>query len=143
MQVDVRLNLPRDVSTVSVTRRILRCAMTALGVRADVRDDLEVALTEACGNVVRHAVASDHYEVTVGIHGDLCVIDVIDAGNGHDETTLRASMPHPSAEQGRGLHLIQALTENVRMDSHPRRGVIMHFEKKLTWEPDAPGIRLS
>lgn len=143
MQVNVRLNLPRDVSTVSVTRRILRCAMTALGVRAEVREDLEVALSEACGNVVRHATEADTYEVTVGIHGDLCVIDVVDTGQGQDEASLRASLPHPSAEQGRGLHLIHALTENVRMDSHPRQGMIMHFEKKLSWEKDAPGIRLS
>ncbi len=142
MQVNVRLNLPRDVATVSVSRQILRCAMTALGVRGEVREDLEVALSEACGNVVRHAVESDEYEVTVGIEGDLCVIDVVDAGGRHDGASLQASIPHPSAEQGRGLHLIHALTENVRMDSHLRRGMIMHFEKKLSWDKDAPGSRL-
>lgn len=143
MQVNVRLNLPRDVATVSVSRQILRCAMTALGVRPEVREDLEVALSEACGNVVRHAAESDNYEVTVGIEGDVCVINVVDSGGGFDETSLRATVAHPTAEQGRGLHLIHALTENVRMDSHPRRGMIMHFEKKLSWEQDAPGGRLT
>lgn len=143
MQVNVRLTLPRDVATVSVTRQILRCAMTALGVRREIREDLEVALSEACGNVVRHAAESDVYEVSVGIEGDVCVIDVVDTGRGQDEASLRAALPHPTAEQGRGLHLIHVLTENVRMDAHPRRGMVMHFEKKLTWEKDAPGIRLN
>jgi len=137
------LPLPRDNASVSITRRIVRSALTAVGVVEDVRYDVELALTEACANVVRHAADSDEDGVTIGIEEATCVIDVVDNGHGHDEESLRATMPHPTAEEGRGLHLIRMLTENVRLRHHPKRGTIMHFEKKLEWEPRSPIARLS
>jgi serine/threonine-protein kinase RsbW len=143
VQVLVKLALPRDTASVSVSRRVVRAAMVALGVVEDVRYDVELALTEACANVVQHAGQSDEYEVTIGIEDTTCVIDVTDSGRGYDEQTLLASMPHPSAEEGRGLHLIRMLTENVRLGHLPKSGTIMHFEKKLAWAPESPVPRLA
>jgi len=108
----------------------------------DIRYDVELALTEACANVVQHAAHSDEYEVTIGIEDTTCSIDVVDSGHGYDEETLQGAMPHPNAEEGRGLHLIRMLTENVRLAHHPKRGTIMHFEKKLEWEPLSPLSRM-
>jgi serine/threonine-protein kinase RsbW len=128
---------------VAISRRIVRSALDALGVVDDIRYDVELALTEACANVVQHAAYSDEYEVTIGIEDTTCIIDVIDSGRGYDEEALQASMPHRTAEEGRGLHLIRMLTENVRLGHHPKRGTIMHFEKKLEWEPKSPLTRLT
>jgi serine/threonine-protein kinase RsbW len=128
---------------VAISRRIVRSALHALGVVDDIRYDVELALTEACANVVQHAAYSDEYEVTIGIEDTTCIIDVIDSGRGYDEEALQASMPHPTAEEGRGLHLIRMLTENVRLGHHPKRGTIMHFEKKLEWAPKSPLTRLT
>ena len=97
MHVLVKLSLPRDAASVSLSRRVVRAAMVALGVVEDVRYDVELALTEACANVVQHAGHSDDYEVTIGIEDTNCLIDVIDSGRGYDEQTLMATMPHPSA----------------------------------------------
>lgn len=135
MQVSVRLSLPRDTASVAISRRVVRSALSALGVIDNVRYDVELALTEACANVVRHAAQSDEYDVSIDVHDETCSIDVIDSGRGYDEATLQASMPNPSAEEGRGLHLIRMLTENVRLARNPKRGTIMHFEKRLEWEP--------
>jgi serine/threonine-protein kinase RsbW len=135
VQVTVKLSLPRDTASVSISRRVVRSALNAVGVVEDIRYDVELALTEACANVVQHAAHSDEYEVTISIEDACCVIDVVDSGHGYDEASLQATMPHPNAEEGRGLHLIRMLTENVRLDHHPKRGTIMHFEKKLEWEP--------
>jgi serine/threonine-protein kinase RsbW len=138
VQVTVNLSLPRDTASVSISRRIVRSALNALGVVEDIRHDLELALTEACANVVQHAAHTDEYAVTIGIEDATCVIDVIDSGHGYDEEALQATMPHPNAEEGRGLHLIRMLAENVRLAHLPKRGTIMHFEKKLAWEPRSP-----
>ncbi|MGC9669163.1 ATP-binding protein [Planosporangium sp. 12N6] len=143
VQVTVKLCLPRDASSVSISRRVVRSALNALGVIDDIRYDVELALTEACANVVQHAAYSDEYEVTIDIEGTTCSIDVIDSGHGYDEEMLEASMPHPNAEEGRGLHLIRMLAENVRLAHHPKQGTIMHFEKKLEWEPQSPVSRLA
>jgi serine/threonine-protein kinase RsbW len=134
VQFSVKLSLPRDTASVSISRLIVRSALNALGVVED-RYDVELALTEACANVVQHAAYSDEYEVTIGIDGVVCSIDVVDSGHGYDDETLQASMPCPNAEEGRGLHLIRMLAENVLLAHHPKRGTIMHFEKKLEWAP--------
>jgi serine/threonine-protein kinase RsbW len=143
VQVTVKLCLPRDTSSVSISRRVVRSALNALDVVEDIRYDVELALTEACANVVQHAAYSDEYEVTIAIEGSTCSIDVVDSGHGYDEETLQASMPHPNAEEGRGLHLIRMLTENVLLAHHAKRGTIMHFEKKLEWKPQSPIARLT
>jgi serine/threonine-protein kinase RsbW len=143
VQVTVKLCLPSETASVSISRRVVRSALNAVGVAEDIRYDIELALTEACANVVQHAAYSDEYEVSIGIEDAMCAIDVVDSGHGYDEESLQATMPHPNAEEGRGLHLIRMLTENVRLDHHPKRGTIMHFEKKLEWDPRSPIPRLS
>ena len=102
MQVTVKLCLPRDTASVAISRRIVRSALQSLGVVEDIRYDVELALTEACANVVQHAAHSDEYEVMIGIEDTTCSIDVVDSGHGYDELALQASMPHPTAEEGRG-----------------------------------------
>jgi serine/threonine-protein kinase RsbW len=133
MQVRISLSLPRDTASVRKIRRVLGCAMAELGMESECRSDLELALTEACSNVVRHADGSDEYEVSVTINEHVCAIDVVDTGRGYDEEALRATLPHPSAEQGRGLHLIQALADSVQLVHRSPRGTIMRFEKRLVW----------
>jgi serine/threonine-protein kinase RsbW len=135
VHVTVKLSLPSDTASVAISRRIVRSALSALGVLDNVRYDVELALTEACANVVRHAAQADEYAVSIDVYDETCSIDVIDSGRGYDEATLQASMPNPNAEEGRGLHLIRMLAENVRLARHPKRGTIIHFEKRLEWEP--------
>jgi serine/threonine-protein kinase RsbW len=139
----VKLALPRDTASVSISRRVVRSALVALGVVEDIRYDVELALTEACSNVVQHAAQSDDYEVRIAVEDVRCTIDVVDSGRGYDEEQLHAAMPHPSAEEGRGLHLIRMLAENVQLAHHPKRGTIMHFEKKLAWDPQSLVQRLA
>jgi serine/threonine-protein kinase RsbW len=143
VQVSVKLSLPRDTASVAISRRVVRSALSALGVLDNVRYDVELALTEACANVVRHAAYSDEYDVSIDVFDETCSIDVIDSGRGYDEATLQASMPNPSAEEGRGLHLIRMLAENVRLAHHPKQGTIMHFEKRLQWDPQSLIARMS
>jgi serine/threonine-protein kinase RsbW len=143
VQVTVKLSLPRDTTSVAISRRVVRSALGAIGVIDNVRYDVELALTEACANVVRHAAQSDEYDVSIDVHGETCSIDVIDSGRGYDEEVLQASMPNPNAEEGRGLHLIRMLTENVRLAHHPKQGTIMHFEKRLRWDPQSLIPRMS
>jgi serine/threonine-protein kinase RsbW len=143
VHISLVLSLPRDAASVPVTRRILRCGMNTLGVTPDIAGDVELAVTEACDNVITHSKLGDAYEVRVGITDQMCVIDVVDTGRGWDAEALqRDGLPGVNAEQGRGLHLIRLLSENVRFMSHPRQGAIVHFEKKLEWIEDAVIDRL-
>ncbi|MEV6595862.1 ATP-binding protein [Actinoplanes sp. NPDC051346] len=129
MRISVHLNLPREVDSVPAVRRLLRCALSVFHVDREAGQDLEVALTEACANVVNHARGADAIEVSLDVAEDHCAIDVADNGAGFDAETVGG--PEAAGERGRGLFLIKALSENVRMQSTPRRGSIIHFEKSF------------
>ena len=132
MRMSVRLNLPREVDSVPAVRRLLRCALSLLHVDRQDGADLEIALTEACANVVKHAEGADKFEVLLDVADDGCAIEVVDQGAGFDAAAASAAAPGPEHDRGRGLFLIRALSDNVRMDSSPRRGSLIHFEKRFT-----------
>ena len=129
MRIWIRLNLPREVDSVPAVRRLLRCALSAF--RVDRRDgeDLELALTEACANVVRHATGADGIAIRLDMSEDRCAIDVADNGAGFDAGAL--AEPTPDSDHGRGLFLIKSLSDNVRMQSTPHSGSLIHFEKSF------------
>ncbi|MFI5491624.1 ATP-binding protein [Actinoplanes sp. NPDC051859] len=129
MRISVHLNLPREVGSVPAVRKLLRCALSVLQVDSEAGQDLEIALTEACANVVNHAAGADSIEVTLDVAEDRCAIDVADNGTGFVAGGVDA--PEPDSDRGRGLFLIQALSENVRMQSTPRSGSLIHFEKSF------------
>ena len=132
MRMSVRLYLPREVDSIPAVRRLLRCALTILHVDRQSGTDLEIALTEACANVVRHAAGADQFEVRLDVADDHCAIDVLDNGMGFDPTAAYGdASPGAEAERGRGLFLIKALSDNVRMHSAPRSGSLIHFEKSF------------
>ena len=75
------LHLPRDAVSVSVSRQVLDSCLETLGVTADTRADIALALSEACANVVQHAGAGEEYEVQVSARNRRCVIEVVNTGS--------------------------------------------------------------
>src|SRR3954470_15448932 len=113
MRMSVRLNLPREVDSVPAVRRLLRCALAILRIDRQAGADLEIALTEACANVVKHADGAEKFEVQLNVDEHLCAIDVVDAGRGFDPACTPEARDVASSDQlidgGRGLFLIRAL----------------------------------
>ncbi len=134
MEIKLTLALPRDELSVPVVRRLLKQAMDVLGVQPSVTHDIELALTEACTNVLDHAAEGDEYEVSAGIDGDQCVIEVVDRGGGFDGSLQGLTEADPGAEEGRGVHLMRALVDHVTFTSRPHKGAVVHLEKKLQWQ---------
>ena len=135
--LDLSLSLPTESGSVPVVRRLAAQALRAFGVEHEDIDDVQLAITEACANVVDHAVDSDTYEVKVELASDRCAITVVDQGRGFDATTLPEQAP-PDAESGRGLLLMHALVDNVAFQSEPQAGAVVHMVKTLRFERDHP-----
>jgi serine/threonine-protein kinase RsbW len=131
MRMSVRLNLPREADSVPAVRRLLRAALSILRVDGESGDDLEIALTEACANVVKHADGVEKFEVHLDVDDRRCAIEVLDEGPGFDPDAAGAGAPGDRNENGRGLFLIRELSENVRLQSVPRHGSLIHFEKSF------------
>ncbi|MFI7102892.1 ATP-binding protein [Streptomyces sp. NPDC050161] len=142
------LHLRREPASVPLARRLLLGAMETAGVDQDICYDLAAALSEACANAVEHGgdAAGDDYRVTAFIDGDTCRIEVTDSGPGFSaaprpptDPALLTPAPAPTdAEDGRGLFLIEALTDHVRYRNRTgRRGAVVSFDKILKWREGA------
>ncbi|MGP4028408.1 ATP-binding protein [Actinomadura sp. 3N407] len=137
VEISLDLLLPRDAASVPATRRLLDAALTALGVEDQIRDDIEVMLTEACTNVIRHAEHGADYTVRAVIQDRRCLIKVIDSGTGFDPE--RVPRPEPVAEQGRGLLIMRALADDVRFRTFLQDGALVALEKNLRYGEDSLG----
>lgn len=138
VHLTLSLTLPRDEMTVPVARHVVRSSMREVGVDANCVSDIEIALTEACTNVLDHAAAGDEYEVAVGLDDATCVIEVIDTGRGFDADRLGHAEADPSAEEGRGIQLIRALVDRVHFRSRAEAGTVVRLEKELEFAEGAP-----
>ncbi|MEH6377448.1 ATP-binding protein [Streptomyces sp. KLMMK] len=150
------LHLRREAASVPLARRLLIGAMETAGVDPDISYDLSLALSEACANAVEHGGdSSTGYLVTAFIDGDTCRIEVTDSGPGFPEQPRpqerRRQRPQPPRalapaedEHGRGLFLIESLTDHVRVRNRPgRQGAVVTFDKILKWREDAALLRAS
>ena len=142
MQISLSLTLPRDEQTIPVTRHIVHHALDEVGADVNCMEDIAVAQTEACTNVVKHSGPGDEYEVRVDIDSEKCVIRVIDTGRGFDWQSLSGGDSDTSAERGRGILLMRALVDEVRFVSKPEAGTIVHLEKALSFSADSVVHRL-
>jgi serine/threonine-protein kinase RsbW len=134
MRLQFSLDLPRDAAMVRVTRRTLDGALAGAGVAQDCRDDIQLALTEACGNVVSHAALASQYHIDVSVDQDECVIEVTDDGGGFKPEAVSPPTELLS-ETGRGLHIVAALVERLDVVSVEDTGTLVRFSKRLVWEP--------
>ena len=143
------LYLPRDAESVPVSRQVLDGCLETLGVTADTRTDIALALSEACANVVLHAGPGDEYEVMASARDGRCVIEVVNTGNGALAiAAARDAVAHAPdrgpgvPEHGRGLKIMNAVVDNLRLTGDGRETTV-HFEKALHWVPGAAGEHLS
>ena len=135
MNVAFSVRLPVDASSVPLVRGLVRQALQYLGVVATGIDEVLLALSEACANVVQHAGELEEYEVDVAIDDHLCRITVLDSGGGFDVEAVAAARPGSPLDGGRGLVLMQALVDRLdfRATEDGRHGVTL--EKSLVTSP--------
>jgi serine/threonine-protein kinase RsbW len=138
MRVSLSLALPREALSIPITRRMLSTSMHIVGVEDDCVGDINLALSEACTNVLDHAEDGDNYEVVCYLNDQKCIIEVIDRGAGFESADLGIDHADPESEAGRGIQLMRRLVDRVRFENRPRGGTVVHLEKALYWREDAP-----
>ena len=107
---DVRLTLPARPENVAVVRHVLGAFAEALQLPDPVIEDMRLAVTEACTNVVRHAYADGEpgpVEILIRPEGDTLQVIVSDQGRGLGPS-------EDSTGPGLGLPLIAALVALAR-----------------------------
>jgi serine/threonine-protein kinase RsbW len=135
--LDLSVALPRESVSVPVVRRLAAQALRAFGVLDEDVDDVQLAITEACANVIDHAGATHTYDVKIELSADRCAITVVDQGGGFDVDRVPAR-PDDDAEMGRGVALMRALVDNVAFRNEPQAGAVVHMVKTLRYIEDHP-----
>jgi len=135
MEITFTLCLPRDGASVPVARHLCRDALLQLGVADGCVSDIELAVTEACTNVLNHAAGTDEqYEVVVDVNEETCEIRIVDTGTGFDHAEVGLLTSSNTAESGRGVFLMRALVDNLDFVS-AEHGTVVRLVKSLTLEP--------
>jgi len=124
---DVKLTLPARPENVSVIRHVLGAFAEALKLPDDLVEDLRLAVTEACTNVVRHAYPADvpgPVEISIVPSEDLVSVIVSDHGRGIGSSS-------DTNGPGLGLPLIAAIADEVELQPVPGGGsrVAMTFAR--------------
>ena len=128
MSSDVRLTLPARPENVAVIRHVLGAFAEALQLPVDLVEDMRLAVTEACTNVVRHAYPDGvpgAVEISVEPEPDQVRIVVADYGRGIGTSS-------DTTGPGLGLPLIAAIASTVDLQSAPGAGsrVTMTFARR-------------
>lgn len=138
MQIQLSVSMPREEATLPLVRHLVKYSLFEIGVTRDCIADVELALTEACANVITHSAGDDQYLVDMTITADACEIRVIDTGHGLDFEALGRADAAADAESGRGIQLMRALMDTISFKSEPETGTIVHLVKRLQLDGAAP-----
>src|SRR3954465_9729976 len=128
VDTDVKLTLPARPENVSVIRHVLGAFAEALRLPDDLVEDLRLAVTEACTNVVRHAYPPERtgpVEISIQPLGEHVTVIVSDRGRGIGTSS-------DTTGPGLGLPLIAAIADVVELQPVPGGGsrVAMTFSRQ-------------
>ena len=124
--------MPARAENVALVRHVIGALAEALALPPRVIEDMRLAVTEACTNVVRHAYdgSGGPMEVAVVPLGDSVTVTVSDRGRG--------GAPSPDTAGPRlGLRVMAALSESIEVQRLAGRGsrVRMSFPLERSASP--------
>jgi serine/threonine-protein kinase RsbW len=131
----VTLVMPAKSEYLILARLALAGIAHEVPMSESVLADLKLAVTEACGNVVRHAYpgASGAVHVRYEVIDDRIAIEVEDRGGGVEPAApfeLADGMP---VESGMGLAIIQAIVDEFEIDAGGETGgTVVRMRKQLS-----------
>jgi len=111
--------------------------MDQFGVAPRCADDIALAVSETCANAVLHARQHDQFFLDFELDDDWCSIAV------HNEGAWRPPAPNGERDilhtSGRGLALIEALVDDVKVESDHGTGTRVVLRKRLQLDGDPLG----
>lgn len=131
MLVKMQLSLPTEARYVGMMRNVTSTVMADMGVPQDANEDVQLAVTEACANAVRHSDVGE-YVVRLELGDEACEVEVVDLGGGFEPAEIHAA--NDDVESGRGLHLMQELVDEFQF---MRADDGTHVRLVKTWRDEA------
>ena len=120
-----------------MVRHLAEKTLSELGVARSSIDDIALALTEACANVVRHGAQSGGFDVELDVEGSRCRISIREQGGTFDAEDLVHAVGVEGEDpltHGRGIPLMRLLVDDLAYvpDDH---GTTVVLTKNLDLPP--------
>ena len=113
-----------SLATIPLARHLLGDWLEHLALDAGERADLLLVASELCSNAVRHSSGKPGaLAMRAWADGDALVVEVEDDGAGM-ELSPRMEDPDLHAEQGRGIYVVRALTDDLTVRRVDERTVV-------------------
>jgi serine/threonine-protein kinase RsbW len=130
----VTLEMPAKSEYLILARLALAGIAREVPMSESVLADLKLAVTEACGNAVRHAYPEGAGTVRVRyeVIDDRIAIEVEDRGGGVGERAPVDDQDDVLVESGMGLAIIQAIVDQLEIDGRREDGgTLVRMQKRL------------
>jgi serine/threonine-protein kinase RsbW len=118
------LKIPSRTDNLEIIREFVVGIAKKFGFRDESISEIELAVDEACANVIKHAYHNDKnkkIDITVETNGQKLTITISDQGLGFDPEKLESSEQRlqKHARGGLGIALIKKVMDEVIFDIHP------------------------
>lgn len=133
----LKLSVPGKPEYVGMVRLAISSLANCAGFDIEAVEDIKVAISEACTNVVCHGKPNCEceicYEVACEVGDDKLIISVVDQCGGYDLTKYqRPALTGDPKEGGLGIFIIRALMDEVDVFSEMGRGTKIKMVKYIS-----------
>ncbi|MFP5316832.1 MAG: SpoIIE family protein phosphatase [Acidimicrobiia bacterium] len=122
-----------SVATIPLARHLLADWLELLAVEEAERSDLLLVASELCSNAVRHATGAPRaLLLRASAEADAVVVEVEDDGEGFElASRYDDEVPDPELERGRGLYVVEALSDEFSVRRDGDRTVVRAVRRAL------------
>ena len=125
-QKKYQLKIPSQSDNLAIIRDVVAKVASRVGFDTDEASKIELAVDEACTNVIKHAYANNSnqmIEVSIKVDQKKLIIIVADKGKGFNPDEIKLPDLNKSIKEGRkgglGLCLIKTLMDKVEFEIKP------------------------
>jgi serine/threonine-protein kinase RsbW len=130
----IEIRLPRRPEFVQVARKAAQAIAVGMDMTWDVVKDVEMAVGEACANVVEHVCAEGcpEFHIIFGVSESELIIEVRDHGQGFDtsEVGIMPELDDDIDTRGFGILIIRELMDEVEIECCPETGTCVRMRKR-------------
>ena len=126
----IKMEISANPEYVSIIRLTTSGLANKVGFCIDDIEDLKVAISEACTNAIKHSL-DERFIIIYSIIENGLTIEVIDNGKGYDRSSVSEPDINNLKEGGMGLFIIEALMDEVKVESQEGKGTSIKMTKYL------------
>jgi serine/threonine-protein kinase RsbW len=127
----INLKLPSKPEFVNVARMNISVIANNMKMNYEVIQDLKVAISEACNNVILHSDSESYYEIDFIIDKEKLIVEINDFGNGFNLKDYNEPDLDDPKENGLGLFIIDSLMDEFIIETKNGNGTIIKMIKNI------------